>query len=162
LKQHSLTQLYKTFDKVIYAPLLRSGTVENDTENLQLLGRPELDITFTKLHVFNPDLFTGTGHQPSYDRIVFLDADSFVVRNVDELFGYLEEPDAVFGAAPDVGWPDMFNSGVFVARPRKDVYDGLLKQATEKGSFDGVYYVYYYFVAITSSLRKREVIRIES
>jgi len=40
---------------------------------------------------------------------VFLDADTLVLDNVDELF---ERPE--LAAAPDVGWPDCFNSGVFV------------------------------------------------
>ncbi|KAJ3061485.1 Glycogenin-2, partial [Rhizoclosmatium hyalinum] len=64
---------------------------------------PELDITYTKLHVFNPHIL------PSYDKICFLDADTLVLKNVDHLFGVLDRVD--FAASPDVGWPDIFNSG---------------------------------------------------
>ncbi|KAI8851920.1 nucleotide-diphospho-sugar transferase [Chytridium lagenaria] len=82
-----------------------------------------------KLHVFNPDVL-------EYERVAFLDADSFVVRNVDDVFGFLDGG-AVFAAAPDAGWPDIFNSGVFVTTPRKDIFDGLVKESIENGSFDG-------------------------
>lgn len=55
-----------------------------------------------------------------------------VVSNVDELFDREE-----LSAAPDPGWPDCFNSGVFVFRPSKETHDKLLKFCTEHGSFDG-------------------------
>ncbi|KAJ3408112.1 hypothetical protein HDV05_005145 [Chytridiales sp. JEL 0842] len=129
---HSTTQkLYRAFDKVLYVDILKSGAAQGDAENLELLGRPELDITFTKLHAFNPAVVG------PYERIAFLDADTFVLRNVDNLFNFLDEESAVFAAAPDVGWPDIFNSGVFVAKPGKEVYEELVKEAAAKGSFDG-------------------------
>lgn len=52
--------------------------------------------------------------------------------NVDELFDREE-----FSAAPDSGWPDCFNSGVFVFRPSLKTYNLLLRFAAEHGSFDG-------------------------
>lgn len=55
-----------------------------------------------------------------------------VVRNIDELFEREE-----LSAAPDAGWPDCFNSGVFVFKPSVETYRALLKFALEKGSFDG-------------------------
>ncbi len=39
---------------------------------------------------------------------MFLDADTLVLANSDKLFVREE-----FSAAPDAGWPDCFNSGVF-------------------------------------------------
>ncbi|KAI8928943.1 nucleotide-diphospho-sugar transferase [Entophlyctis helioformis] len=119
--------------------------------NLALLGRPDLGATFTKLHVFDPAVVP-------YDRIVFLDADTLVRRNVDGLFASLDGPSTtlgsdgsttsttsttttgstiVFAAAPDVGWPDCFNSGVFVARPGAQLYQDLRAYAATYGSFDG-------------------------
>ncbi|KAI8149157.1 nucleotide-diphospho-sugar transferase [Fennellomyces sp. T-0311] len=92
-------------------------------DNLALLGRPELGITLTKLHVFR--LF-------QFSKVVFLDADTFPIKLIDELF---ERPS--FSAAPDVGWPDCFNSGVFVTVPSEQVYDDLIQLAADKGSFDG-------------------------
>lgn len=40
-----------------------------------------------------------------------------VLRNCDELFDRDE-----FSAAPDAGWPDCFNSGVFVFKPSIDTF----------------------------------------
>jgi len=55
-----------------------------------------------------------------------------VLTNIDELFEREE-----LAAAPDVGWPDCFNSGVFVFRPSDDTYASLLQFALTTGSFDG-------------------------
>ncbi|KAJ3172833.1 Glycogenin-2 [Irineochytrium annulatum] len=124
LSQETLAALYRIFTKVIYVAELTSGAAEG----LELLGRPELGVTFTKLHVFDPSVM-------AYERVVFMDADSFVLRNVDELFDYLNEG-ACFAAAADVGWPDIFNSGVFCARPSTELFSALIA-ASENGSFDG-------------------------
>ena len=94
-----------------------------DEANLRLLKRPELGITFTKLHCWRLTQF---------DKCVFLDADTMVLANCDELFDREE-----FSAAPDVGWPDCFNSGVFVYQPSEETYSNLVKFALDKGSFDG-------------------------
>jgi len=63
---------------------------------------------------------------------VFLDADTLVLQNIDELFEREE-----LSAVPDIGWPDCFNTGVFVFAPSEDTFRALLKLAIEKGSFDG-------------------------
>ena len=55
-----------------------------------------------------------------------------MLSNVDELFQREE-----FSAAPDVGWPDCFNSGVFVFCPSMETYDSLIAFAEKAGSFDG-------------------------
>ena len=55
-----------------------------------------------------------------------------VIQNCDELFEREE-----LSAAPDVGWPDCFNSGVFVFKPSMDTYSSILKFAVDNGSFDG-------------------------
>ncbi len=60
-----------------------------------------------------------------YRRVVFLDADTLVVKNIDNLFGYPE-----FCAAPNLyeTLEDMhrLNSGVFVAAPSEATYDDML------------------------------------
>lgn len=94
-----------------------------DSARLALLSRPELGITFTKLHCWTMTRFS---------KCVFLDADTLVIQNCDELFQREE-----FSAAPDVGWPDCFNSGVFVYRPSLNTYWKLLDFAVTEGSFDG-------------------------
>ena len=55
-----------------------------------------------------------------------------MLTNIDELFEREE-----LSAAPDVGWPDCFNSGLFVFRPSDDTYASLLQFALTTGSFDG-------------------------
>ncbi|XP_011256805.1 neurofilament heavy polypeptide isoform X2 [Camponotus floridanus] len=94
-----------------------------DEANLALLARPELGITFTKLHCWR---------LTQYEKCVFVDADALVVRNCDELFEREE-----LSAAPDVGWPDCFNSGVFVFRPSQQTFASITAFAAAKGSFDG-------------------------
>ncbi|XP_031630609.1 glycogenin-1-like isoform X5 [Contarinia nasturtii] len=94
-----------------------------DAANLALLSRPELGITFTKLHCWR---------LTQYEKCVFLDADTLVLQNCDELFEREE-----LSAAPDVGWPDCFNSGVYVFRPSLDTFEKLTQFAVQKGSFDG-------------------------
>jgi len=94
-----------------------------DSANLAVLARPELGITFTKLHCWT---------LTDYQKCVFLDADTLVVRNCDELFDREE-----LSASPDAGWPDCFNSGVFVFTPSHETYTNLIQFAVSKGSFDG-------------------------
>eukprot|EP00041_Stephanoeca_diplocostata_P017811 m.367186 g.367186 ORF g.367186 m.367186 type:complete len:341 (-) comp20826_c0_seq1:298-1320(-) len=94
-----------------------------DAQHLGLLGRPELGITITKLACWT---------LTQYNKCVYLDADTLVIQNVDDLF---DRPS--FAAAPDVGWPDCFNSGVFVYAPSMQTYTGLLECMKTQGSFDG-------------------------
>nr|XP_054770811.1 glycogenin-1-like [Lytechinus pictus] len=94
-----------------------------DDAHLALLTRPDLGITFTKLYSWR---------LTRYSKCVFLDADTLVLQNVDDLFDREE-----LSAAPDVGWPDCFNSGVFVFKPSNETYRGLLQCAVTQGSFDG-------------------------
>jgi len=62
-----------------------------------------------------------------YERVVFIDADAIVIRNIDRLFGYPE-----FSAAPNVyaGLADFhrLNSGVFVAAPSQATFDAMLER----------------------------------
>lgn len=55
-----------------------------------------------------------------------------MIRNADELF---DRPQ--ISAAPDMGWPDYFNSGVFVFEPSDETYHNLVQFGTQHGSFDG-------------------------
>ncbi|XP_048454400.1 glycogenin-1-like isoform X5 [Rhincodon typus] len=111
--------LERLFDEVVEVNVLDSG----DSAHLALLSRPELGVTFTKIHCWC---------LTQYSKCVFMDADTLVCNNIDDLFEREE-----LSAAPDPGWPDCFNSGVFVYRPSLETYNQLLKFATENGSFDG-------------------------
>nr|XP_034836540.1 uncharacterized protein LOC117992918 isoform X2 [Maniola hyperantus] len=112
-------RLRAVFAEVVVVDVLDSG----DAAHLALLRRPELGITFTKIHCWN---------LTQYEKCVFLDADTLIVQNCDELFEREE-----LSAAPDVGWPDCFNSGVFVYRPSAETFSNLITFASERGSFDG-------------------------
>lgn len=82
-----------------------------------------------------------SGTEMSEDKpsmVLFTHSSSFtsnylkVLRNCDELFEHDE-----LSAAPDVSWPDCFNSGVFVFRPSERTFSDLLRSAVQEGSFDG-------------------------
>jgi glycogenin glucosyltransferase len=62
-----------------------------------------------------------------------MDADMVALRAPDELFN-LPEP---FSAAPDIGWPDLFNTGLMVLDPNMGDYYALLAMAVRGISFDG-------------------------
>ncbi|XP_010777040.1 glycogenin-2 isoform X2 [Notothenia coriiceps] len=119
VSEQSRLALQSVFDEVITVDVMDS----EDRLNLSLLGRPELGITFTKIHCWT---------LTQYSKCVFLDADTLVLCNVDELFHRDE-----LSAAPDPGWPDCFNSGVFVFRPSLHTHHRLLEHARQHGSFDG-------------------------
>lgn len=124
--------------------LLDSG----DAAHLAMMKRPDLGVTFTKLHCWT---------LTEYSKCVFMDADTLVsvasqcwlsfwisvmscgflyrqqvLSNIDELFEREE-----LSAAPDPGWPDCFNSGVFVFHPSNETYEKLITACSENGSFDG-------------------------
>ncbi|XP_054710054.1 glycogenin-1-like isoform X2 [Uloborus diversus] len=111
--------LGNVFDLIKVVDVLDS----KDEANLTLLTRPELGVTFTKFHCWRLTQF---------QKCVFLDADILVVQNCDELFDREE-----LSAVPDVGWPDCFNSGVFVFQPNEETYSAIIKFAIQNGSFDG-------------------------
>ncbi|KAL7373184.1 hypothetical protein ABVT39_000789 [Epinephelus coioides] len=113
------TVLRRIYDEVRVVDVLDSG----DTAHLAMMKRPDLGVTFTKLHCWT---------LVQYSKCVFMDADTLVLSNIDELFDREE-----LSAAPDPGWPDCFNSGVFVFRPSMETYGKLLQYCTEHGSFDG-------------------------
>ncbi|XP_045491642.1 fibrous sheath CABYR-binding protein isoform X9 [Colias croceus] len=120
----SVTDAMRDRLRAIFAEVITVDVLDSqDATHLALLQRPELGITFTKIHCWN---------LTQYDRCVFLDADILVVQNCDELFEREE-----LSAAPDVGWPDCFNSGVFVFQPSADTFSRLITFAQERGSFDG-------------------------
>ena len=69
-----------------------------------------------------------------YDKIVFIDADAIVLKNIDRLFQYPE-----FSAAPNVyeSLADFhrLNSGVFVARPSEATFAAMLERLDRRDAF---------------------------
>ena len=88
------------------------------------MNRADLLFTFTKINLWR---------QTQFRKIIYIDADVVALRAPDELF---ELPDT-FAAAPDVGWPDAFNSGVMVLSPNMGEYWALKTLAGAGDSFDG-------------------------
>ncbi|CAH2050084.1 unnamed protein product, partial [Iphiclides podalirius] len=118
---HSLRRAGTAFPAVV---LITPSVTEAMRERLgAVFADVSWDITFTKIHCWN---------LTQYEKCVFLDADTLVVQNCDELFEREE-----LSAAPDVGWPDCFNSGVFVYRPSAETFAALIQFAQQRGSFDG-------------------------
>ncbi|CAL7939683.1 unnamed protein product [Xylocopa violacea] len=119
-----VTQTMREKLSAVFSLVMEVNVLDSkDEANLALLARPELGVTFTKLHCWR---------LTQYEKCVFLDADTLVIRNCDELFEREE-----LSAAPDVGWPDCFNSGVFVYRPSQQTFASITTFAAAKGSFDG-------------------------
>lgn len=93
------------------------------TTKLALLEQPDIGVSFTKLHAWRLTQFS---------KCVFMDAGMVVVQTCDELF----ERDEL-SAVPDIGWPDCFNSGLFVYVPSMETFWDLISFAERQGSFDG-------------------------
>ena len=93
-------------------------------ENLFLMDRGDLAFAFTKIAVWRLLQFR---------KVVYVDADVVALRAPDELF----DIEAPFAAAPDIGWPDAFNTGVMVISPNMGDYWALQNLAEAGNSFDG-------------------------
>jgi glycogenin glucosyltransferase len=105
---------------VIPVDRIRNG----NPANLYLMDRPDLHSAFTKINLWK---------QTQFRKIVYIDADVVAYRAPDELFD-ISHP---FSAAPDIGWPDLFNTGVMVLTPDIGEYYALLAMAERGISFDG-------------------------
>lgn len=65
-----------------------------------------------------------------YEKVVYLDADTLVFENSDELF-QCEDFCAVFIN------PCIFNSGVMVLKPSQQIYEDMLQHLQDLPSYDG-------------------------
>ncbi|CAO3689838.1 unnamed protein product [Rhizopus stolonifer] len=64
-----------------------------------------------------------------YKKVVFLDADTMVVKSIDDLFDYPQ-----FSAVVDIG--GVLNTGVFVAEPNKETYEDIMKTYENAPSYN--------------------------
>ncbi|KAG6840909.1 hypothetical protein C0991_003251 [Blastosporella zonata] len=112
--------LRKAFDVVVGVETI----LQQNEAGLVLLGRLDLNTVLTKLHVFRLSQFS---------KVIFLDADILPIRPLSHLFTLPHE----FSASPDVGWPDIFNSGMMVLTPGEDKFNELTELLKSKGSWDG-------------------------
>ncbi|KAK2019473.1 family 8 glycosyl transferase [Colletotrichum eremochloae] len=122
MSKESVATLRGLFDHVIPVPAMAALT----TTNLNLIGRPDLHATMTKLRLWSLTQFR---------RVLYLDADTLVLSNLDHVFDLPES--VTFAASPEIGFPDCFNSGVMLLRPDAATYAELTAFATRVDSFDG-------------------------
>lgn len=131
------------------APLKARGAILKHVELLPTSDEFNLRHARNTLHKDAPFLKGGkpTFHTPldnfaklrlwqmsEYETIVFLDADTIALHNIDRLFDYPE-----FSAAPNV-YETMadfhrLNSGVFVAKPSKDTFASMLNILDQPNKF---------------------------
>lgn len=116
----TITELKTVFDDIIPVQQMQN----KQPANLYVMNRPDLIATFTKIELWR---------QTQYKRIVYFDADMVCLRAPHELLRL----DTAFAAAPDIGWPDCFNSGMMVLNPNMGDYYALLALAQRGISFDG-------------------------
>jgi hypothetical protein len=142
---HGVRALANSLRKVSSLPLLTLCTHDADQAALTASGIHVIDVpeivnpnrtrrfqarfaaTYTKLHVFRLDFL---------DRLVYLDGDTVVLQNIDDLFAGDD-----FAAAPDAGIDrangEIFNSGVFSVTPSHELFHSLLNRLGNTSSYDG-------------------------
>ncbi|OWB59507.1 hypothetical protein B5S32_g535 [[Candida] boidinii] len=75
-----------------------------------------------------------------YDTVIYLDSDTLILNNIDNLFEtYKKITEYDIVAASDIGWPDCFNSGVFIFKPSIKIFNELINfyNNDQISSFDG-------------------------
>lgn len=65
-------------------------------------------------------------------KVVFLDADTVVLQNVDDLFSR-----PAIAAGPDFFMPNQFNSGVMVLEPSRELFGRLVEALAVAQTYDG-------------------------
>eukprot|EP00404_Azadinium_spinosum_P024966 CAMPEP_0180609668 /NCGR_PEP_ID=MMETSP1037_2-20121125/28873_1 /TAXON_ID=632150 /ORGANISM="Azadinium spinosum, Strain 3D9" /LENGTH=319 /DNA_ID=CAMNT_0022629063 /DNA_START=39 /DNA_END=996 /DNA_ORIENTATION=- len=125
--------LRNTETKYPLVVLMTQTPAKSVRETLKCLKLPLIQIP----SIANPD--TGAGrYSTTYsklviwslpsERVVWLDADTVVQQNIDDLF---RRPAVPFAAGPDCGWAclrDSFNSGVMVVEPSHVVFTRMMSQ----------------------------------
>ncbi|CCE85197.1 Piso0_004779 [Millerozyma farinosa CBS 7064] len=136
LSKEQIQLLESIYDKVLEITALSSAHKEKLSETLK---RPELGKTFSKIHLWSLQ---------QYSQVLYLDADTLPNINSGQSQGsvldLLQLEFATNGilASPDSGFPDVFNSGVFVIKPNEADYQNLVRLATDvkpkkSTTFDG-------------------------
>lgn len=122
-------QLVKSdlFDRLV--PLSDDDLLQSQNEHqlVNLLKRQELSLTMTKLNIWR--LY-------DYAAVCYLDCDILVLGNIDEVFDIPLNPGEIV-ASSDCGWPDIFNSGVFITKPDFAIWQKLFAFYQNSDSFDG-------------------------
>ena len=125
---YDIIQKSKYFERIINVDPYLLET-RNNFELADLLKRSDLSFTFTKLNAWK---------LTDYDKILYLDSDMLITENIEHLFNIWDKlgvNDII--ASSDSGWPDIFNSGLFLIKPSLDMFDKLLDFYRHHDSFDG-------------------------
>ncbi|GAM90274.1 hypothetical protein ANO11243_083160 [Dothideomycetidae sp. 11243] len=120
LRYETISELKALYDYVIPVDRIANPA----PSNLYLIDRGDLLYAFTKINLWR---------LVQFNKIVYIDADVVALRAPDELF----DTKATFAAVSDIGWPDIFNSGVMVLKPDMGTFWALHTMATSGDSFDG-------------------------
>lgn len=128
LSDESIALIKLVYDEII--PIDGQLLTAPNDKVVEQLGRSELSVTFSKLLLWK---------LVEYDLVVYLDADTLVLTDLDHLFeDHADTDEASIVAASDSGWPDVFNSGVFVAKPSSSTFEKLVELSSDpENSFDG-------------------------
>lgn len=126
VSKDAIKLLKDVFDDVIDVQPILSTSLEQ----LNDLGRVDLVATYTKILIWK---------QTQYDKIIYLDSDVLPLASLDSFFDVEIDEEYPIAASPDAGWPDIFNSGVFITIPSNDTFNELMKliQTSVSPSFDG-------------------------
>ncbi|AQZ17244.1 GLG2 (YJL137C) and GLG1 (YKR058W) [Zygosaccharomyces parabailii] len=126
LSELSIDVLRKLYTQILVVDPIE-GTAQNN-ENLKFLKRPELYFTLVKARL----------RELEYDQVLYLDGDTLPLSSdVFDLFEQVEVQHSEVAGAPDVGWPDMFNSGVLLLAPNAEMALRLKQFIKDNASLDG-------------------------
>lgn len=103
---------YQIIEPIIFQKLI------NYNKDIHSVFAKTWALCLSKLEIFN---------QTQYDKLVFLDADILVLKNLDHLFEYPHLTSAIDGEYFNL-WPNNphFNSGIMVIKPNKEEYLNLI------------------------------------
>lgn len=122
-------------DKNIYSEKIKTKLEENDIiiELVNHLEYPEkvkqfynsdrVNLTATKLQIFNLN---------QYDKLVYIDADVLVLKNIDDLFNYDDGSIVIMEHTPNIGF-----SGLFVFSPKNYNMDVIYNMLKNGAGLDG-------------------------
>ncbi|KAH3680835.1 hypothetical protein WICMUC_000103 [Wickerhamomyces mucosus] len=126
LTPYQQSLINEAFDEVIEISNIYASP---SSKEIKLLNRPELYPTFSKINLFKLTQF---------ENVLFLDSDTLPLKPIFDIFDNdISENQIV--ACPDSGWPDIFNSGLFLIKPSIVVFDQLITKigSSNSPSFDG-------------------------
>jgi glycogenin glucosyltransferase len=111
VSKHIITAVRKVADRVTMVPPIANPT--------DVHHKHRWATTYSKIHVFG---------LVEYDKVVFIDCDALVLRNITDLFDLdpLSGVNAGGLLPQNKNWTDL-NTGLFVANPSRDIYNDMLR-----------------------------------